>query len=124
MWARPATGAGPGCCCGVRLADGPAGGAGHALREESSRLGEERLAAVVVNTNAGEDVLRCVRSVYESAGDAAFHVVLSDNGSTDGSVEAVLSALIRTFRLIQRSNRPPGTFEPVMGATSAPFATK
>lgn len=50
------------------------------------------LAAVVVNTNAGEDVLRCVRSLYESAGDAAFHVVLSDNGSTDGSVEAVLSA--------------------------------
>jgi N-acetylglucosaminyl-diphospho-decaprenol L-rhamnosyltransferase len=58
-------------------------------------MSEERpleLDVVVVNTNAGEDVLRCVRSVYESAGEAAFQVVVSDNGSTDGSLEAVEAA--------------------------------
>jgi N-acetylglucosaminyl-diphospho-decaprenol L-rhamnosyltransferase len=50
------------------------------------------LATVVVNTNAGEEVLRCVRSVYESTGEGRFQVVLSDNGSTDGSPEAVEAA--------------------------------
>jgi N-acetylglucosaminyl-diphospho-decaprenol L-rhamnosyltransferase len=50
------------------------------------------LAVVVVNTNAGEDVLRCIGSVHESAGEVAFRVVVSDNGSTDGSVEAIESA--------------------------------
>jgi N-acetylglucosaminyl-diphospho-decaprenol L-rhamnosyltransferase len=50
------------------------------------------LAVVVVNTNAGKDVLRCIGSVLESAGEVAFQVVVSDNGSTDGSVEAIESA--------------------------------
>jgi N-acetylglucosaminyl-diphospho-decaprenol L-rhamnosyltransferase len=50
------------------------------------------LAVVVVNTNAGKDVLRCIGSVHESAGEVAFRVVVSDNGSTDGSVEAIESA--------------------------------
>lgn len=47
------------------------------------------VAVVVVNYNAGELLSRCVRSVHESAGDAAVEVVLVDNASTDGSAEAV-----------------------------------
>jgi N-acetylglucosaminyl-diphospho-decaprenol L-rhamnosyltransferase len=54
------------------------------------------LAVVIVNTNAGDDVVRCVRSVHESAGDIAFQVVISDNASTDGSTEAIEAAFPET----------------------------
>jgi N-acetylglucosaminyl-diphospho-decaprenol L-rhamnosyltransferase len=55
------------------------------------------LSVVVVNTNAGEDVHTCIASVHESAGEVAFRVVVSDNGSTDGSVEAIESAFPDTL---------------------------
>jgi N-acetylglucosaminyl-diphospho-decaprenol L-rhamnosyltransferase len=47
------------------------------------------LAVVVVNTNGGEDVIPCVRSVLDAAGEISCQVVISDNGSTDGSPEAI-----------------------------------
>jgi N-acetylglucosaminyl-diphospho-decaprenol L-rhamnosyltransferase len=58
------------------------------------------LAVVIVNTNAGDDVLRCVRSVYESAGEIALQIVVSDNASTDGSSEAIEAAFpeVRVIR--------------------------
>jgi N-acetylglucosaminyl-diphospho-decaprenol L-rhamnosyltransferase len=54
--------------------------------------GMRSLAVVVVNTNGSDDVVRCIRSVFDSAGDVAMEVVVSDNGSTDGSLEAVEAA--------------------------------
>jgi N-acetylglucosaminyl-diphospho-decaprenol L-rhamnosyltransferase len=64
------------------------------------------LSVVVVNTNAGEDVRTCIASVHESAGEVAFQVVVSDNGSTDGSVEAIESAFPDT--LVIRNGRNLG----------------
>jgi N-acetylglucosaminyl-diphospho-decaprenol L-rhamnosyltransferase len=43
------------------------------------------LAVVVVNHNSGESLLRCVRSVFEAAGDVTLEVVVVDNDSRDGS---------------------------------------
>lgn len=49
----------------------------------------ERVAAVVVNYNAGDYLLDCVRSLREAD---VLHVIVADNASTDGSLAAVRAA--------------------------------
>ncbi len=49
-----------------------------------------RWAFVVLNWNGREDTLRCLASLRAVRGDSA--VVVADNGSTDGSVEAIRRA--------------------------------
>ncbi len=56
------------------------------------------LAVVIVNHNAGDYLLRCLESVYGSAGDASLDVVVVDNASSDGSAER--AARGRPVRLI------------------------
>lgn len=48
-----------------------------------------RVAAVVVNYNAGDYLVECVRSLRAAGVD---HVVVADNASTDGSLEALRAA--------------------------------
>jgi N-acetylglucosaminyl-diphospho-decaprenol L-rhamnosyltransferase len=45
------------------------------------------LALVVVNYNAGERLLRCLRSAAVAAGDARLETVVVDNASADGSAQ-------------------------------------
>jgi GT2 family glycosyltransferase len=45
-----------------------------------------RVAVILLNWNGWRDTIRCLESLLESD-QAAFRVVLVDNGSTDGSVE-------------------------------------
>lgn len=47
---------------------------------------EPFVAVIVLNWNRWQDTVRCLESIYRSAYDN-FFVVLIDNGSTDGSVE-------------------------------------
>jgi len=80
------------------------------------------LSVIVVNTNAGEDVLKCMTSVHQSAGEVAFQVVVSDNGSTDGSAEAIESAFPDT--LVIRNGRNlgfPAAANRGMAATDSEF---
>jgi hypothetical protein len=46
-----------------------------------------RVAVVVLNYHGGEDVLRCVEAIIR--GSAPAHVIVSDNGSTDGSADRI-----------------------------------
>jgi len=46
------------------------------------------VSIVVLNYNGRDVLLKCLRSLYESD-YARFEVIVVDNGSTDGSVEAV-----------------------------------
>jgi len=46
------------------------------------------LSIVVVNLNTKDLTLGCIRSIEKEAGDISFEVLLTDNGSNDGSVEA------------------------------------
>lgn len=63
------------------------------------------LAVVIVNWNSGEGLPRCVSSVFASAGDIPFEVVVVDNHSRDSSVAATIEAFPQ-IRLIQNdSNR-------------------
>lgn len=48
-----------------------------------------RWAAVIVNYNAGEHLLGCVRSVAADTSAGVADIVVVDNGSTDGSLEAI-----------------------------------
>ncbi len=48
------------------------------------------VAVVVVNHNAGDHLLRCLASVFASAGDAALEVFVVDNASGDGSARRAL----------------------------------
>lgn len=80
------------------------------------------LSVVVVNTNAGEDVLKCMTSVHESAGEVALQVVVSDNGSTDGSVEAIESAFPDTLVIRNGGNLGfPAAANRGMAATGSEF---
>jgi len=63
------------------------------------------LAVVIVNHDAGDDLIRCVRSVYESAGDVSVEVVVVDNRSQDGSPEAVLAAFPQARVVRNTENR-------------------
>jgi len=47
------------------------------------------LAIVIVNYNTRDLLRACLRSVYASEGDFAYHVTVVDNASSDGSVEMV-----------------------------------
>ena len=50
--------------------------------------GDALVSVVVLNYNGGDMLLRCLRSLYGSD-YSPFEVIVVDNGSTDGSVEAV-----------------------------------
>ena len=47
------------------------------------------LAIIIVNYNTRDLLRACLRSVYASEGDFAYHVTVVDNKSKDGSVEMV-----------------------------------
>lgn len=46
------------------------------------------LSIVIVNLNTKDLTVGCIRSIEKEAGDISFEVLLTDNGSNDGSVEA------------------------------------
>jgi glycosyltransferase involved in cell wall biosynthesis/GT2 family glycosyltransferase len=51
------------------------------------------VSIIVVNYNGGSGVVRNVRSVLQSVGTAGFELVVVDNASTDGSVDAVRTGI-------------------------------
>jgi N-acetylglucosaminyl-diphospho-decaprenol L-rhamnosyltransferase len=80
------------------------------------------LAVVVVNMNGGDEVVGCVRSVYESAGDLQMTVALVDNDSHDGSDRAVANAFPEVRIIKNRSNRGfPAAANQGMRETSSEF---
>lgn len=73
--------------------------------EEGRHLGASDLAVVIVDHDAGEDVLRCIRSVFDSAGEIGLEVLVVDNRSRDGSPEAVTAAFPPVRVIRNDSNR-------------------
>ena len=50
------------------------------------------LSVIIVNWNTRDLVLDCLRSLYEGVGNPSMEVFVVDNGSSDGSVEAIRMA--------------------------------
>ncbi|MSO79710.1 MAG: glycosyltransferase family 2 protein [Acidimicrobiia bacterium] len=83
--------------------------------------GLARWAAVVVNYESGELLAACVQSLLEDTSAGAPEVVVVDNGSTDGSVAALLRAAPDT-RVITAENRGYASAANLgTAATSAPI---
>ena len=47
------------------------------------------VSVIIVNYNTKLLLQNCLDSVYSQTGDIFFEVIVSDNGSTDGSIEMV-----------------------------------
>jgi len=59
-----------------------------ALPNEDILMRDKTVAVVILNWNGGDEILECLRSVFESK-HAAIEVVIVDNGSVDGSTDAI-----------------------------------
>ena len=94
------------------------------MSEDPSVESESALdvAVVVVNYNSGREVSRCVRSVFEAAGDASVEVVIVDNHSSDGSATDAVLANPGTRLIENGSNRGfIAAANQGIRATTAPF---
>ena len=50
---------------------------------------EVDVSIIIVNYNTCDLTRNCIRSIFEQTKDIVFEVIVSDNGSTDGSVEMI-----------------------------------
>ena len=62
------------------------------------------ISVIIVNWNTRELLLNCLRSVYQTVRDISFEVWVVDNGSSDGSVEAVRSEFPGVHLIENRKN--------------------
>ncbi|MCQ2577005.1 MAG: glycosyltransferase family 2 protein [Treponema sp.] len=62
------------------------------------------VSIIIVNYNTKELTLNCLHSVFEQTNDISFEVIVSDNGSTDGSVEKIKSEYPKVILLENNAN--------------------
>lgn len=62
------------------------------------------LSIIIANWNTRQLLLECIGSIYATTKDLAFEVILVDNGSFDGSVEAVAKSFPLVIIIANRSN--------------------
>lgn len=63
------------------------------------------VSVIVVNWNTRDLLLNCIRSVYETIQEIAFEIWVVDNGSTDGSQEALKTAYPTVHLIENTTNR-------------------
>ncbi len=61
------------------------------------------ISVIIVNWNTRDLLLKCVESVYKTIKTLAIEIFIVDNGSSDGSVEAI-KTLFPDVRLIENKN--------------------
>ena len=94
------------------------------MTNEAAPLSESvlDLAVVVCNHNTGEYLAGCLRSAYETAGDARLEVVVVDNDSHDGSAAAAIAANPEARLIQNHANRGfAAAINQGIRATTAPF---
>src|SRR2546423_8076568 len=71
---------------------------------ESDTGGLMKLSIVIICWNDLKVILGCLRSIFESGHPFEFEVIVSDNGSTDGSVDAVRHHFPQVWIIENRAN--------------------
>ena len=64
-----------------------------------------KLSIIIVSWNVGEDLLRCLESIKENRPCEGFETIVIDNGSTDGTVEAVRKSFPEVVIIANDENR-------------------
>jgi GT2 family glycosyltransferase len=72
------------------------------------------LSIVIVNLNTKDLTVGCIRSIEKEANDLSFEVLLTDNGSNDGSVEA--------FQKIEKEKYWKDRFTLILNDTNTGYA--
>jgi hypothetical protein len=74
------------------------------LAEFSSAGPEPVVSVMLVNWNTRELTLECLRSVYAQTRDTPFEVIVVDNGSQDGSAEAIAREFPQAILMAESEN--------------------
>lgn len=62
------------------------------------------VSIIIVNYNTKSLTLNCLKSIFEQTRDISFEVIISDNGSTDGSIEAIKTNFPQVILLENKKN--------------------
>lgn len=62
------------------------------------------VSIIIVNYNTKELTRNCLKSIYEHTYDIDFEVIVSDNGSTDGSIEMIKSEFPQVILIENKVN--------------------
>lgn len=62
------------------------------------------VSIIIVNYNTKKLTRNCLKSVFEQTKDIAFEVIVSDNGSTDGSIEMIKSEFPQVVLIENNAN--------------------
>jgi GT2 family glycosyltransferase len=68
-------------------------------------LGRPEVSVVIVTWNAGHELLACLRSLQDNHPSVPWEAIVVDNGSTDGSLEAVRAEFPRVRVIANGANR-------------------
>src|SRR5690242_19688668 len=63
------------------------------------------ISVVMVTWNSGQDLLNCIQSLHENPPSAGWEAIVVDNGSTDGSIEAVRERFPLVRVIVNSGNR-------------------
>ena len=63
------------------------------------------LSIIIVNWNTREMTLRCLRSIQNDCASLSCEILLIDNASTDGSLEAIMGAFPEVVTIANQAKR-------------------
>jgi GT2 family glycosyltransferase len=67
-------------------------------------MAKVELSIIIVNYNTKEELLTCLKSIYDLKYEVSFEVIVSDNGSSDGSIEMVRREFPQVLLLENKEN--------------------
>lgn len=62
------------------------------------------VSIIIVNYNTKELTRNCLRSIFDQTKDVDFEVIVSDNGSTDGSIEMIRAEFPQVILIENNAN--------------------
>ena len=62
------------------------------------------VSIIIVNYNTKNLTINCLSSIYEQTKDISFEIIVSDNGSTDGSIEMIKSNFTKVIVVENKEN--------------------